>query len=109
SPDHAREGPQAWHRGSTLDPGVELGAHADALRGSLLLERGYSLPSTASLAQMITALDVSADVLIGKRPLTARVSSRALRAWCTPRPIASFSARESTPRVPLCIRGRPRA
>jgi len=35
------------------------------------IERGYSLPSTVSFAQMVTALDVSADVLIGKRPLAA--------------------------------------
>jgi transcriptional regulator with XRE-family HTH domain len=40
------------------------------------IERGYSLPSTASLAQMVTALDVSADVLIGKRPLTAHALGR---------------------------------
>ena len=40
------------------------------------IERGYSLPSTASLAQMVTALDVSADVLIGKRPLTAAALGR---------------------------------
>jgi transcriptional regulator with XRE-family HTH domain len=40
------------------------------------IERGYSLPSTVSFAQMVTALDVSADVLIGKWPLTARALSR---------------------------------
>jgi transcriptional regulator with XRE-family HTH domain len=40
------------------------------------IERGYSLPSTASLAQMVTTLDVSADVLIGKRPLAAAALGR---------------------------------
>jgi transcriptional regulator with XRE-family HTH domain len=35
------------------------------------IERGYSLPSMTSLARMVAALDVSADVLIGKRPLAA--------------------------------------
>ena len=40
------------------------------------IERGYSLPSTVSFAQMVTALHVSADVLIGKRPLTARALGR---------------------------------
>ena len=40
------------------------------------IERGYSLPSTTSLAQMVTALEVSADVLIGKRPFTTRALGR---------------------------------
>jgi transcriptional regulator with XRE-family HTH domain len=40
------------------------------------IERGYSLPSTTSLAQMVTALEVSADMLIGKRPLTAAALGR---------------------------------
>jgi transcriptional regulator with XRE-family HTH domain len=40
------------------------------------IERGYSLPSTVSLAQMVTTLEVSADVLIGKRPLTTPALDR---------------------------------
>jgi transcriptional regulator with XRE-family HTH domain len=61
-------------RGLTLEDAAErLGVTAEFYAR---IERGYSLPSTASLAQMVTALDVSADVLIGKRPLTARALGR---------------------------------
>jgi transcriptional regulator with XRE-family HTH domain len=61
-------------RGFTLEDAAErLGLTAEFYART---ERGYSLPSTASLAQMVAALEVSADVLIGKRPLTAPASGR---------------------------------
>ncbi len=61
------------------------------------LERGYSLPSTASLAQMVTALDVSADELIGKRPLAAAAQGQP-RMHETTRAVDSRALKEAIAR-----------